>query len=106
MAFLQRKGIPFGELDNDSIDDDSLAILQLPLRWAAARGPWPEQNETNMCEARLKTCLQCVYNSLLDLMKLTIKHSNISREQELFVCMKSNLIFVSNAWNGVGGWHS
>jgi len=77
-------------------------ILELSLRWAAARGPWPEQNETNMCEARLKTCLQCVYNSLLDHMRLAIANSNVARKNQMFVAMKSNLTFLSYAWDGLG----
>ena len=63
--------------DNDNVNDDNLKILELPLRWAAARGRWPVQTETNMCEARLKPCPQCVYISLLYLMRLTITTSNI-----------------------------
>lgn len=92
--------------DAPGTEDEKKKILELPLRWAAARGPWPEQNETNMCEARLKSCLQCVYFSLEDLIRLTIVNSNVVRKNQLFVAMKSNLTFISYAWEGVGGWRA
>ena len=99
-------GYSLWEMETEGEDDEKRKILELPLRWAAARGPWPEQNETNMCEARLKHCLQCVYNSLVDLIWSTIVNSNIVRKQQLFVEMKSNLTFLSYAWNGIGGWRA
>ena len=76
-------GYSLWEMENDTEDYEKRKILELPLRWAAARGPWPEQTETNMCEDRLKPCLQCVYNSLVDLMRLTIVNSNIVRKSRL-----------------------
>ena len=100
------------EMENNTMDDEKKKILQLPLRWAAARGPWPEQNETNMCEARLKHCLQCVYYSLLDLMRTSIlgdyrpNRSNTARKNQIFVAMKSELSFLSYAWDGVGDWRA
>ena len=97
-------GYSLWELENDAEDDEKKKILELPLRWAAARGPWPEQSETNMCGARLKTCLQAVYNSLLDLMRMTIANSNIARKNQIFVAMNSNVSFLSYAWHGVGDW--
>ena len=100
-------GYSLWELENDAEDDEKKQILQLPLRWAAARGPWPEQSDTNMCEARLATCLQAVYSSLLDLIKLTIcATSSIIRKDQVWVAMKSNLIFLTYAWDGIGGWRA
>ena len=99
-------GYSLWEMETDGEDDEKRKILELPLRWAAARGPWPDQHETKMCEARLKLCLKCIYNSLLDLIESTIVYSNIVRKQQLLVEMKSNLTFLSYAWNGIGGWRA
>ena len=99
-----KNGYSLWDLNNGGIDRNKKQISELPLRWAAARGPWPEQNETNMCEARLKICLECVWNSLIDLMSLTIRHSNLSRKHKTFVDMKSYARFIQYAWDGVGGW--
>ena len=98
-------GYSLWELENGMEDDEKLKMLELPHRWAAARGPWPEQSETNMCEARLSLCMQCVYESLLQLIRLTIVNSHsIVRKEQLFVAMKSNICFFKHAWDGVGGW--
>ena len=99
-------GYSLWEMENDTEDDEQRKILELPLRWAAARGPWPEQNETNMCEDRLKPCLQCVYNSLVDLMRLTIVNSNIVRKSQLCVAINPNVSCISYAWHGVGDWRA
>ena len=77
-------GYSLWEMENDTEDDEKRKILELPLRWAAARGPLSEQNETKMCETRLKPCLQCVYNSLLGLLTMGIlENPNIVRHNEL-----------------------
>ncbi len=77
----------------------------LELRWAAARGPWPDGDE-DFREDQLKPCMQLAYGEVKKLLqKVVASSSSIGDRPEMqYIASVDMECYLSRAWNGIDGW--